>query len=483
MNKRSCGTDLGHDSASEPLGHRWLKRLGLTLLAFVTAGTGSLVLGAQPASAAVNGACITTERGFLSLNVAPEFDNPVGVPSGYRRLWDMRLAWNDINPAPGTWNWSTLAYRIDQVKRSGNGVLYVMGLTPQWAAADPSAGDPRWGLGTASPPADMGTWSAYVNQVVDNFGGSIDAYELWNEANLRTFWSGTPEQLAEMTKIAHDIIQAKDPSALVLAPSITTRLTSSSENFLRAFVPALVAQGLPVEGWSIHSYPDGDSDPGERVRDVRYYQSVMTDLLAAAPSALKLPLWDTEVNYGVKGPANIPGRAFSEVDGARLMRSTFADSQALGIDATFWYMYTLVPNGILGVQFTPDTALTQAAWAEANAAFAPGTPCPVGQQTSDPETVASTTPPARTITLQARREPGPRNRITVSGTTTIPPGQVLRPFLRPAGTAAFQPSGPKVVVGEDGTFTWQTRGGRALQIRFTSEAGTTTSNTVTVPAV
>ena len=272
----------------------------------------------------------------------------------------------------------------------------------------------------------MSTWSAYVNQLVDNFGGSIDAYELWNEANLRTFWVGTPQQLAQMAKIANEIIQAKDPSALVLAPSVTTRLTSSSENFLRAFVPALVAEGMPVKGWSIHSYPDGDSDPGERVRDVRYYQAVMADLLAKTPAALTLPLWDTEVNYGVKGPANIPGRAFSEAEGAALMRSTFADSQALGIDATFWYMYTPVPNAILGVQFTPDTAQTQAAWAAANAAFAPGTTCPVGQQTSDPGTVANTAPPTWKIALRARLKPGSQKVISVSGAPTIPPGQVLR---------------------------------------------------------
>jgi len=452
----------------------------IALAACLSIATGTWMATAPAAQAAVNGACITTSDSFLSANVAPEFDWPVGIPSGYRRIWDMRATWQDVNPAPGTWNWSTLAYRISQIRSSGSRVLYVMGMTPAWAAADPSAGDPRWGLGTSSAPANMDTWREYVDRLVSEFGGSIDAYELWNEANLKTFWTGSVTDLAHMTRIAYDVIQAKDPSALILAPSITTRLTSSGENFTRAFVPALLAEGLPVEGWSIHSYPDGDADPGERVRDVRYFQAVMADLLATRPEALNLPLWDTEVNYGVKGPANIPGRAFTPEEGARLMASTFADSQALGIDATFWYLYTVHPNDIVGVQFTPDTPLTQAAWFAAAAAYAPGTRCSAGAQTSDPGTKADAAPVAYSIAVTARRAPG--NAIVVTGKTNLPEGLVLQPYVKTQVDRAFRTVGPKVVVAADGSFTWQARTGRAAKFIFTSEAGTTKSNVLSVAA-
>jgi hypothetical protein len=221
----------------------------------------------------------------------------------------MRATWQDVNPAPGTWNWSTLAYRISQIRSSGSRVLYVMGMTPAWAAADPSAGDPRWGLGTSSAPANMDTWREYVDRLVSEFGGSIDAYELWNEANLKTFWTGSVTDLAHMTRIAYDVIQAKDPSALLLAPSITTRLTVWGElhaglRSARCWPKAYRSRAGPSTScsrWRCRPrragsrcavLPGGDGRPAGN----------------AAGGPRTLPV----VRYrggtaGVEGPANIPG--------------------------------------------------------------------------------------------------------------------------------------------------------------------------------
>ena len=140
----------------------------------------------------------------FSLSVAPQVGWNAGL-EGLRppaasmyRLWDMKVAWKDVNPAQGVFNWSELDRRVALVESWGGKPLLVLGLTPQWAAKDPAAGDPRWGAGTASPPANITYWNDYVRSVATRYGARIAGYELWNEANLTTFWQGSTKELYEL---------------------------------------------------------------------------------------------------------------------------------------------------------------------------------------------------------------------------------------------------------------------------------------------
>ncbi len=189
----------------------------------------------------------------FSLSVAPQVGWDAGL-EGLRppaasmyRLWDMNVAWKDVNPAEGVFNWSELDRRVALVESWGGKPLLVLGLTPQWAAKDPAAGDPRWGAGTASPPKDIAYWNDYVNAVVTKYGSRIAGYELWNEANLTTFWRGSTKELYDMAVSASSIIKAANPAAVVLSPSTTTRLRASAREFTAGF-----ASQIP-EGEKVHS--------------------------------------------------------------------------------------------------------------------------------------------------------------------------------------------------------------------------------------
>jgi len=333
-----------------------------------------------------------------SLSVAPQVGWDAGLeglspPSApWYRLWDMKVSWRDINPAPGVFDWTILDRRVAQVESWGGRPLLVLGLTPQWAAKDPSVGDPRWGAGSASPPANVDAWSAYVSAVADRYGGRIGAYEVWNEANLRTFWTGSAKDMAVLTKAARDAIKASVPAATVLAPSVTTRL-SSGARFTTAFIEAIgVEMRDPTavfDAWAIHSYPagnagvsfDGDcnADPltGEkpddcidgrstkaaaqqRVRDVRLWQQAVITAGGGLSPWLLLPIWDTEINYGLAGPGIIPGVDWTQDQAIDLISYTVGDSAALGIDNIFWYEFTAEPFDLLGVQMTPGSPVALA---------------------------------------------------------------------------------------------------------------------------
>jgi len=308
----------------------------------------------------------------FSLSVAPQVGWNAGLqglrppPAAMYRLWDMDVAWRNVNPQPGVFDWSILDRRIALVESWGGRPFLVLGLTPQWAAQNPAAGDPRWGAGSASPPANIDYWNTYVREVVNRYGGRIAGYELWNEANLTTYPQRTASNLFEMSQNAYGIIKAANPAAVVAAPSITTRLRGSSARFTSAFAGEVASSGsIPFDTWTIHSYPNGDAgrdfDTGQnfprmaatrRADDIISWQNALVDALGPDSPALGIGIYDTEVNYGLKGPGIRPGVDWSTEDGNQLMDYTYADSRLLGITATFWYQYTAADYSLLGVQWS-----------------------------------------------------------------------------------------------------------------------------------
>ena len=308
----------------------------------------------------------------FSLSVAPQVGWDAGLeslrppPGAMYRMWDMKVAWRDVNPQQGVFDWSILDRRVALVESWGGKPFLVLGLTPQWAAQNPGAGDPRWGAGSASPPTNIADWDEYVRAVAARYGGRIAGYELWNEANLTTFWQGSASELFAMAQSAYGIIKASNPSAVVAAPSITTRLRGSAARFTSAFAGEVANSGsIPFDTWTIHSYPNGDAgrdfDTGQnfprmaatrRADDIISWQNALVDALGPDSPALGIGIYDTEVNYGLKGPGIRPGVDWSTEDGNQLMDYTYADSRLLGITATFWYEYTATDYSLLGVQWS-----------------------------------------------------------------------------------------------------------------------------------
>jgi len=319
----------------------------------------------------------------FSLTVAPQVGWDAGLeslrppPAAMYRLWDMDVAWRNVNPARGVFDWSILDRRIALVESWGGRPFLVLGLTPQWAAQNPEAGDPRWGAGSASPPANIEDWKTYVRAVANRYGGRIAGYELWNEANLPTFWQGSSTELLAMAQDAYGIIKAANPGAVVAAPSITTRLRGSAARFTSAFAGEVANSGsIPFDTWTIHSYPNGDAGGNvdavldgetgkligtnpevaveQRIEDVISWQNALVDALGPGHRGLSIGIYDTEVNYGLAGPGIRPGTDWSIEDGNRLMDWTFQSSRLLGIHATFWYQYTAENYPLLGVQWSSD---------------------------------------------------------------------------------------------------------------------------------
>ena len=306
-----------------------------------TAAAVALLAGVTPAVA--HAEAYVDDRNF-GLHVPQLADGVVPTVSyGSVRLWDAGVSWGQVEQRRGQYWWVGLDHAVQAANAQNAQILYVLGSTPTWAASDRSQGTyPN--RGAASNPRYLSDWRRWVTAVVTRYGPSIEAYQIWNEANLATFWQGTPRQLARLTLEAQRIIRRLDPTAEVVAASSTVRLRSAFDRFFPAYLRELRRVGWPVDVFAIHTYGPSTASPALRATYVRLARAELRD--ARAPSR---PLWDTEVNYGIKGPGSrYPDKDIGGTKAAIYVSQTYLDSVRLGLARTYWYSWSPRKN-LLGI--------------------------------------------------------------------------------------------------------------------------------------
>jgi polysaccharide biosynthesis protein PslG len=268
---------------------------------------------------------------------------------GSPRLWDTTTSWADLEKSPGVFTWDALDQamaKVDQYGAGPGGVLMVLGGTPAWASATPSASALPY-PGASGMPTDLAYWDQWVTAVVTRYQGRIKNWQVWNEANLQTFFTGTPAQMADLTRRAHDIIKGIDPTATVVAASTGTRLTSAFAHFYPAYLQELKVRGWPVDAYAAHTYPASLGTPIERKALVQMW---ITALKAAGAPAH--PLWDTELNFGLAGPgAANPHQAITSPQAEAWTIRAYLDSLRLGISRVYWY-YWSTKSDLVGIQMS-----------------------------------------------------------------------------------------------------------------------------------
>ncbi|MDX6360627.1 MAG: polysaccharide biosynthesis protein PslG [Nocardioidaceae bacterium] len=286
--------------------------------------------------------------------------------TGSIRLWDTGVTWQAMQPNPGAIDFSRLDQIVAAAWANGTEVTLVTAMTPTWAAAPGGT----FTNGTEAP--DPAAFAAYVGAVMDhykNYNGSgrpgIANYQVWNEANIGTFWTGTPQQMADLVKTAYDARAAHDPSVRLIGPAQVARLSYQqywTRNFYR-----LSSGGQPVWKYlnaiSLNLYPVDTypaSGGGTRTgtpEDSMALLATVRGYLAKDGVPSSMPIWNTEVNYGMgRGTPAVPISADRQV--ANVMR-TYLLNAAQGVQRVDWYAYDmgLLPGGgTLGNTLLTDPA-------------------------------------------------------------------------------------------------------------------------------
>jgi hypothetical protein len=272
------------------------------------------------------------------------------VRFGSLRLWDAGVTWQDVESAPGVYDWRRLDSLVAAAQAHHVQVTLVLAMTPSFYAAR-----------ATDMPAHLDDYARYVHAVMSryrSFDGrrGIAAYQVWNEANISAFWTGTPQQLARLTAVVARVRHQVDPRAEVIAPSFAVRLP-----YQRRWLTSYERQRVGgrqvwryVDANAISIYPQaryggrtgGPEDAMALVGRVRHR-------LADAGVPRHQPLWATEVNYGVAGggPGVTPTTPISQRRQVANVLRTYLLGAAHRLSRVFWYRYdwnTVAGGGTLG---------------------------------------------------------------------------------------------------------------------------------------
>ncbi|TDE02005.1 GH39 family glycosyl hydrolase [Jiangella asiatica] len=143
----------------------------------------------------------------------------------------------------------------DMVLSLGLKPVVEISFMPRDLASDPSATVFEYGA-IISPPKDWGHWydlvRAFVAHLVDRYG--LDevrdewAFEIWNEANLEVFWSGSPEEFFRLHEVATRAVKDVDPQLRVGGPA------SAAAGWIDQLLAHTEAAGIPPDFVSTHTY-------------------------------------------------------------------------------------------------------------------------------------------------------------------------------------------------------------------------------------
>jgi hypothetical protein len=243
------------------------------------------------------------------------------IPFSEWRLWDAYVAWPSLEPQKGKWHFETLDKYVALAERNNVGILLPLGLTPQWASARPQEKS-TYQPGNAAEPRDIEDWRNYVRTVASRYRGRIHEYEIWNEPNSKSFWTGNVDQMVDLTREAAQIIRGIDSESKIVSPAATTM---NGVPWLAEFLSKGGAQFVDVVGFHLYVTPQ---PPETMVLLIREVKRVMKE-----NGAGDKPLWDTETGWS--GPKPFPS---PQLAASYLARAEFL-AWAGGVDRMYWYAW------------------------------------------------------------------------------------------------------------------------------------------------
>jgi hypothetical protein len=258
------------------------------------------------------------------------------VKFGTWRLWDTYTAWPWLEPKKGEWRFEGLDGLVRLAEKYRVEIVLVLGLSPAWASARPAercSYDP----GFAAEPKNINDWRKYVRKVATRYKGRIHYYEMWNEPNLKGFYTGTMTKLLDLVREARQVIREVDPSVVVISPSPTSGMNGIS--WLDEFLARGGGDYVDIIGFHFYVSP---GSPENMVPLVKRAKDIMEKYDVADK-----PLWNTETGWLIENRNTVVkakgfgfrGKVLTEEEATGYLARSYVLNWAGGVSRFFWYAW------------------------------------------------------------------------------------------------------------------------------------------------
>lgn len=293
--------------------------------------------------------------------------------------------WSILERNKGEWNFKNLDSDISLAQQHEVEMILILKSTPTWASVRPTETGCCYPLpwttkGNIAEARNIEDWKNYIRTVATRYKGRVHYYELWNEPNVKRFYSGTVEKLIVLNRAAYEVLKEVDSSITI----ISSAMSPDGDHF-RYFEDYLVQGGgnyADVIGYHFYVAP---KSPEAMLPMIQQVQALMVKYRLD-----NKPLWNTESGWKIiNRDKNIndeewAGKALSSVDASAYIARSYILSWAAGIERLYWYAwghrsmgltdydaktpkplataYTEVQKWLVGAQMTACGSDPQSTW-------------------------------------------------------------------------------------------------------------------------
>ena len=124
-----------------------------------------------------------------------------------------QIEWKEFEPSKGQYLWEPIDQIVNAAQSSGLNVLLSVVKAPDWSRGGHTDED--------GPPVALEDYGDFMGAMAQRYCGRVQAYEIWNEQNLRREWNtGRALSAAEYVELLHEAharIKAVCPSTVVVS--------------------------------------------------------------------------------------------------------------------------------------------------------------------------------------------------------------------------------------------------------------------------
>lgn len=242
----------------------------------------------------------TIQPSFFGMNVARPF-SWTSAPKVYisnQRLWGACnggcATWdgieicqpsNSANQNDPCYSWTVTDALVANALSTGASVVFTLGKVPSWA-------------GTSTLPSNFQFVYDFMSTLATRYKGKIQFYELWNEQNLSSFWTGSIAQMNTLVQNVYPLIHAADANAIVLTPSTVNQGGFTTMDTFLANGGGAYADYMNIHGYQVTTFP---TQPPEQTFQILSNYASMFSFYGQASK----PFAVTE-GYWLNAPVNTP---------------------------------------------------------------------------------------------------------------------------------------------------------------------------------
>ncbi|HRT08130.1 MAG TPA: hypothetical protein P5233_07040 [Candidatus Paceibacterota bacterium] len=193
-------------------------------------------------------------------------------------------SWEQIQPAPGTWNWSLMDSMLNSAASNRLNISGLFLYNAKWVNTNTHT----------FPTNNYPAWAAYVSNVVRHAAGRVRYWEVWNEPQNFAA-GGTPAEYARVVTNAYLAAKAADPEA-----QIGLSVASVDIVYLEQALQAGAADHFDY--LCVHPYEVlGTLRSGQEALFLSIVPTLRKMLAARNPAKWKVPIWFTEIGQELGG--------------------------------------------------------------------------------------------------------------------------------------------------------------------------------------